>query len=84
MNLGEQYDKTGKRFYTRYKTGNRIHGPSSEHPGVVNHLFVDGQAKNIADGIDANVYFHLITRRGNEPVGRSFLSSCRSHLPGGS
>ncbi len=68
LNYGEEHDNTGKRFYTRYKTGNRIHGPSSEHPGVINHLFADGQVKNISEDLDANVYFHLITRRGGEPV----------------
>jgi len=68
LNYGEDGDRTGKRFYTRYRTGNRIHGPSSEHPGVVNHLFGDGHVKCISDGVNANLYFHLITRRGSEPV----------------
>ena len=71
LNYGEDYN-SGKRFYTRYKTGNRIHGPSSEHPGVVNHLFADGAVRSIAEGIDVNVYFHLITRRGSESVEEFF------------
>ena len=68
LNYGDESDTTGKKYYTSYKTGNRIHGPSSEHPGIVNHLFGDGSVRSISEDIDPNVYFHLITRRGGEPV----------------
>ena len=67
LNYGDPYDRSGKKYYTSYKTGNRIHGPGSEHPGLANHLFADGHADRISDELDANVYFHLITRRGGEP-----------------
>jgi prepilin-type N-terminal cleavage/methylation domain-containing protein len=43
-------------------------GPSSQHPGVVQHGFGDGHAKPVADTIDGDVYLYLITRGGREPV----------------
>ena len=43
-------------------------GPSSQHPGVVQHGFGDGHAKPIADSIDGDVYMYLVTRNGREPV----------------
>ncbi|MBN2021895.1 MAG: DUF1559 domain-containing protein [Pirellulales bacterium] len=51
-------------FNTRW-----VHGPSSSHPGVVNHLFGDDSVKSLNDGIDARTYMHAITRAGNEPSG---------------
>ena len=69
LNYGDENDEAGKKFYIGYKTGNRVHGPSSEHPRVVNHLFADGHVEGVSKDIDPNVYFHLITRRGGEPEG---------------
>jgi hypothetical protein len=46
--------------------GDRIWGPSSRHPGVVQHGFADAHAEGIADGVDRNVYLHQITRNGRE------------------
>jgi prepilin-type N-terminal cleavage/methylation domain-containing protein len=43
-------------------------GPSSQHPGVVQHGFGDGHAKPVADTIDGDVYLYLITRAGREPI----------------
>ncbi|MBN2296825.1 MAG: DUF1559 domain-containing protein [Pirellulales bacterium] len=43
-------------------------GPSSFHPGVVNHGLADGSAKSVSVKIDPTLYMHLITRAGNEPV----------------
>ncbi len=43
-------------------------GPSSQHPGVVQHGFGDGHAKPITDTIDGDVYLYLITRNGREPI----------------
>ena len=48
-------------------TGRRW-GPSSQHPGVVQHGFGDGHAKPIADTIEGDVYLYLITRNGREPI----------------
>ncbi len=45
-----------------------IHGPSSEHPGVVNHVLADASVKSVSEGLDPVLYMHLITRAGNEPV----------------
>ena len=45
-----------------------VHGPSSSHPGVVNHLLGDGSVKSVSDGLNPTLYMHLITRDGGEPV----------------
>jgi prepilin-type N-terminal cleavage/methylation domain-containing protein len=45
-----------------------VHGPSSSHPGVVNHLLGDGSVRSVSDGLSATLYMHLITRDGGEPV----------------
>jgi prepilin-type N-terminal cleavage/methylation domain-containing protein len=44
-------------------------GPSSDHPGVVNHLFVDGSAHSITTTVDAALYMFLITRENGDPTG---------------
>ncbi len=66
LNFGKDTDPN--KYYYKYNVGTRVHGPSSEHPGVVNHLLGDGSVKSVSDGLNANLYFHLITRRGSEPV----------------
>jgi len=43
------------------------YGPSSGHPGIVNHLFCDGSVKSIRKDVDYAVYFFLITRANGEP-----------------
>lgn len=53
-------DHSGSRSWT--------FGPSSCHPGVVNHGMADGSAKSVFEDIDPTLYMHLITRAGNEPV----------------
>jgi hypothetical protein len=45
------------------------YGPSSAHPGVVNHLFNDGTVRSLNKDIDCALYFFAITRKGNDPVG---------------
>ncbi|NLE37019.1 MAG: DUF1559 domain-containing protein [Pirellulaceae bacterium] len=45
-----------------------VHGPSSHHPGLVNHLLADGSVRSVTDDIDPRVYMWLITRAGGEPV----------------
>jgi type II secretory pathway pseudopilin PulG len=47
-------------------TADRIWGPSSRHPGVVQHGFADAHAEGISETIDRNVYLHYITRNGRE------------------
>jgi hypothetical protein len=49
-----------------------LHGPSSKHPGLVNHLLGDGSVRSVQDGIDPKTYMHLITRAGGEPVNEYF------------
>ena len=44
------------------------HGPSSNHPGVVPHLFADGSIHYLSTNISPAVYMHLISRSGGEPV----------------
>jgi prepilin-type N-terminal cleavage/methylation domain-containing protein len=48
--------------------GARIFGPSSAHPGTVQHAFTDAHGKSINDDVDANVYVRICTRAGNEVV----------------
>ena len=49
-----------------------VHGPSSRHPGIVQHAFCDGSVRAIADSIDTGVYMSLSTRAGGERVGADF------------
>jgi prepilin-type N-terminal cleavage/methylation domain-containing protein len=44
----------------------RVFGPSSNHPGVVQHCFADGHGRPINDTIDPTVYLHMITVAGRE------------------
>jgi hypothetical protein len=46
----------------------RIFGPSSAHPGTVQHAYADAHGKSINDDIDPNVYVRICTRAGNEVV----------------
>jgi prepilin-type N-terminal cleavage/methylation domain-containing protein len=45
---------------------NRVWGPSSRHPGVVQHGFADSHAEGVNESADRNVYLHMITRNGRE------------------
>ncbi|MEN6450458.1 MAG: DUF1559 domain-containing protein [Thermoguttaceae bacterium] len=38
-------------------------GPSSNHPGVTHHLFLDGSCCPLSNDIDVGIYMHLIQRR---------------------
>lgn len=49
-----------------------VHGPSSFHPGVVNHGLADGSVRSVSEEIDPRLYMHLITRAGGEPVNTFF------------
>ena len=79
LNRGKDDDLTSGKdtFYSinRYvktapgdTTGYWVHGPSSSHPGVVNHVLADGSVKSVSEGLSATLYMHLITRNGGEPV----------------
>jgi len=65
------YQKQGQNPHGMGITGtnnadSRKWGPSSAHPGVVQHGWGDGRGSAISDGIDGDVYLHLITRNGRE------------------
>jgi prepilin-type N-terminal cleavage/methylation domain-containing protein len=50
--------------------GNKpTYGPSSGHPSVVNHVFVDGAVRSIAKNVDFALYFFAITRNNGDPNG---------------
>ncbi|MCX7428436.1 MAG: DUF1559 domain-containing protein [Planctomycetia bacterium] len=71
LNCGDNKDPATNCYLTADKhSGSQdwTHGHSSNHPGVVNHLLVDGSVRSVADGLDATLYMHLITRDGGEPV----------------
>ncbi len=57
--------------YVGLETQN-LYGPSSGHPGVVNHLFADGTVRSISKDEDATTYMFLITRNGGDPTGQAF------------
>jgi type II secretory pathway pseudopilin PulG len=60
------FDKPGK--YVAFPSAVKMdYGPSSAHPGIVNHLFADGTAHSLAKSIDAAAYMFLITRAGRDP-----------------
>ncbi|TWT48547.1 DUF1559 family PulG-like putative transporter [Botrimarina hoheduenensis] len=48
--------------------GARRWGPSSLHPGVALHGFGDGHSKAVKEDVSPDVYMHLVTRNGREPI----------------
>ncbi len=44
-------------------------GPGSHHPGVTNHLFVDGSVHSVPNKIDTALYMFLVTRDNGDPTG---------------
>lgn len=46
----------------------RVFGPSSAHPGTVQHAYADAHGKSINEDVDANTYVRIVTRAGNEVV----------------
>ncbi|NQT14652.1 MAG: DUF1559 domain-containing protein [Planctomycetes bacterium] len=58
----EDYGLISETFVIRY-------GPSSDHPDVTNHLFVDGSVHGVENGIDPALYMFLITRDSGDPTG---------------
>jgi prepilin-type N-terminal cleavage/methylation domain-containing protein len=49
--------------------GDRRWGPSSQHPGVVIHVFADNHTQALPDTTESFVYYRMITRNGGEPSG---------------
>ncbi len=49
-------------------SGARIFGPSSGHPGTIQHAFADAHGKSINEDVDPNTYVRICTRAGNEVV----------------
>jgi prepilin-type processing-associated H-X9-DG protein len=47
---------------------NCLYGPSSQHPGGVNHLFGDGSVHVLSPTINFNIYNALVTIAGSEVV----------------
>ncbi|MGA2035420.1 MAG: H-X9-DG-CTERM domain-containing protein, partial [Thermoguttaceae bacterium] len=43
------------------------YGPSSGHPAVVNHLYIDGSVHSLRKDIDVAAYMFVITRNGGDP-----------------
>lgn len=64
---GNEYPESS--FATAASYGEYVFGPSSDHPGVTNHLFVDGSVHSITDQIDVALYMFLITRNSGDPTG---------------
>jgi hypothetical protein len=71
LNCGDEETSPARYYLTadlHSGSGDWVHGPSSFHPGVVNHLLGDASVRSVSDGIDPTLYMHLITRDGGEPV----------------
>jgi Tfp pilus assembly protein PilE len=52
------------------------YGPSSGHPGAVNHLYGDGAVRGIRNDVDYAAYFFDITRCNNDPAPCFHGSEC--------
>ncbi len=81
LNKGDRQDTTTAQLKWYTKTGSnagqsnphpvttpnaRKWGPSSLHPGVVQHGWGDGRGSAIQDTIDPDAYLALVTRNGRE------------------
>ena len=60
------YDKSFAHASLSGNQESRWYGPSSAHPGLVQHGFADGHGAQIRDDIDRDVYLQLVTRAGGE------------------
>ena len=45
-----------------------VHGPSSDHSGIVLHAFGDAHVQGIDEAIDPTLYVQLCTKAGREPA----------------
>jgi prepilin-type N-terminal cleavage/methylation domain-containing protein len=53
--------------YPTFDQNKPDYGPSSNHSGVVNHLYGDGSVRALRKDIDVASYMFMITRNGGEP-----------------
>lgn len=45
----------------------QMYGPRSQHPGITNHVMVDGSVHSIRNDVDVAIYMFLITRDSQDP-----------------
>jgi prepilin-type N-terminal cleavage/methylation domain-containing protein len=64
--LRERYYLGSTKQNPHNPPADRVWGPSSRHPGVVQHGYADAHCEGLADSIDASVYIHIATRNGRE------------------
>jgi hypothetical protein len=69
--LGYDFAKADPGAYVGADKRN-TYGPSSAHPGVVNHLFGDGSVRSLSTGTDFAFYMFMITRNGGDPTWMGF------------
>jgi hypothetical protein len=62
----ERYYLGSTRQNPHNPPADRVWGPSSRHPGVVQHGYADAHAEGTSETIDASVYIHIATRNGRE------------------
>ena len=68
LNKGDRKAGNVAKFYqpvSPHGGGPRVWGPSSLHPGVVIHGFVDGHTEAINEDVDKDVYLQLVQRDAN-------------------
>jgi len=73
--LDWDYQPTGDGPYSTGATAGMPamdYGPSSEHPGVVNHLLADGSVRSVPDTCDVSLYMFVITRGNGDPGSEFF------------
>ena len=69
--LGYDFAKADPGPYVGAERRNK-YGPSSGHPGGVNHLFADGSVRGLSRDTDFATYMFLITRAGSDPTEQFF------------
>lgn len=72
LNNVHQSPPTAAPMYTWAGGHAMTWGPSSLHPGIVNHTFADGSTKALSGDIDPNIYAAWITRAyddNGDPLG---------------
>jgi len=60
------YDSASPHASSAIGSPKRWFGPSSAHPGSVQHAFGDAHGKSINEDVDRNLYLQLVTRAGGE------------------
>src|SRR6185295_3717810 len=71
LNVGPSRRTPNARYLTSANSPNGYEwawGPSSEHPGIVLHVYADASVRAQSDTINPTVYLRLITRAGADPV----------------